>query len=93
MNVDLALIEMEVDAVPTGPQASGSDRLDTAFEASDYGLPDEIDADTIVMKLPQGRFAKTTRARMRSCKTEAELRALDAELYRSCGLDPAAYGI
>jgi hypothetical protein len=94
VDINRVLANMEDDdPVPQSPSASGSVRLDDFFENVDHRIPDENDADTVIMKLPMGRLAKTTRTRMRSCTTPAQLRQLDRELYVLAGLNPADYGI
>jgi|SRR5580693_5626021 hypothetical protein len=104
MNLDLALMGIECEEIPQAPQQP-EDRQDNFFEASDYGLSDEADADTfakrsttddaevILMHLPRGKVARVTKSQVRACKTDAEHREFNRSLYRSVGLDPAAYWI
>jgi hypothetical protein len=93
MDINRVLANMEDDEpVPQTPGNTGFVAMDDAFEAADFGL-EEAALDEIVMKLPLGRLAKTTRARMRSCTTPDQLRQLDRELYVLAGLNPADYGI
>jgi hypothetical protein len=42
MNVDLALLLMDDNAIPSTPQASDSIRMDTFFEDADFGLEPEV---------------------------------------------------
>jgi hypothetical protein len=94
MNIDLALCGFETDEpVPESPASNGFVSMNDAFENVDYAIPTEADADSVIMKLPQGRIAKTTRSRMKSCATPAQLRELDRELYASVGLNPRDFGI
>jgi hypothetical protein len=95
LNIDRVLANLpdDDDDFLSMPQSTDVVRLDNLFENVDHGLSDESDADSVIMKLPRGRIAKTTRSRMKSCTTSAQLRELDRELYLSAGLNPAAYGI
>ena len=83
---------IDEDVETISPQSPDSARLDTAFENFDCGIA-ESDPDEIVMKLPMGKTAKVSKQRLRSCKTDRELRALDCEIYRLANLNPADYGI
>jgi len=93
MDINRALANMDDDdEIPQSPSATGFVAMDKFFEAADFAIP-EVPADELIMKLPQGRFAKTTRARLKSCTTSEQLRELDRSLYREAGLDPARYGL
>ncbi len=98
MNLELALLGMEVESIPTSPQASGSVRLDTFFELEDFAIEEAEassadDAEVILMHLPLGKRVTVSKRRIQACKTPSELRELDKTLYRSAGLDPASFGL
>jgi hypothetical protein len=91
MDIDLALLGMETEEILQSSRQSEA-RLDTFFEAADFGL-DQADADELIMKLPRGKVAKVSRQRLKACRSDDELRELDRSLYRSAGLNPAEFGL
>ncbi len=103
MNLDNILAGLPDDEpVPQPPRIDDLESLDAAFESTDYAIDEAEstftkrsadDADTILMQLPRGKVAKVSRQRFNACKTDAELRALDKQLYVAAGLDPSAYGL
>lgn len=94
MNIDLVLAGLEDDdPVPVAPSQNEYVRMDAFFENSDFGL-DQTDADDeVIMKLPRGKVVKVSRQRLRSCKNDAESRALDREIYVGAGLNPTEFGL